>query len=225
MPIDAGFVAVVRLVRILRVLKIVTAFPKLRLIVSALLKSIPSIGYVFLLQILHFYIYGAMGTTLFAVNDPYHFRNLHIAMLTLFRAVTLEDWADIMYTNIYGCDKTPYDIPSMCTNPSPSPVIAVLYFVSFIVTGAMIVLNLFIGVIMNSIKEVSEEHEINELIEKRANNNMNLNDEVKMIERQLQAISQEMRVINTRIQKVLQQRGGNTFLENKMPDSDEKKTE
>ena len=37
--------------------------------------------------------------------DPFHFRSIPISMLSLFRASTLEDWTDIMYINIYGCNK------------------------------------------------------------------------------------------------------------------------
>ena len=42
---------------------------------------------------------------LFKVNDPWHFGSLHVAMLSLFRASTLEDWTDLMYINILGCDR------------------------------------------------------------------------------------------------------------------------
>ena len=41
MPVDAQFVTVLRLARVLRVLKLVRALPRLQVLVSALLKSIP----------------------------------------------------------------------------------------------------------------------------------------------------------------------------------------
>ena len=86
---NSQFIAVLRLARVLRVLKLVSAVPRLQVLVNAVLKSIPSIGYVFLLGLLHFYIYGCMATFLFSDNDPLHFRNLQTSMLSLFRAVTL----------------------------------------------------------------------------------------------------------------------------------------
>ena len=102
LPIQSNdFVAVLRLVRVLRVLKLVSAIPRLQVLVGAVLKSIPSIGYVFLLATLHFYIYGCMATFLYSENDPVHFRNLQTSMLSLFRAVTLEDWIDLIYINMY----------------------------------------------------------------------------------------------------------------------------
>jgi voltage-gated sodium channel len=156
--VDASFIAVLRLARILRVFKLVTAVPKLQILVGALLRSIPSMGYVGVLLFLLFYIYAAMAVFIYGDNDPVHFENLHLAMLSLFRVVTLEDWTDIMYTNMYGCDQYGYDgIEELCTNPSASPTGAALFFVSFVLIGTMVIMNLFIGVIMTSMEEAKQE--------------------------------------------------------------------
>jgi voltage-gated sodium channel len=158
-PMDAQFVAVLRLVRILRVLKLITALPRLQMIVGALLKSIPSIGYVGLLLVLHFYIFAVIATSFFGGNDPFRFGTLQTSMLTLFQVVTMEGWADIMQTQMLGCDRYGYDdtIKHLCTQPSTSPVFAPLYFVGFIIIGTMIILNLFIGVIMKGMEEMQDE--------------------------------------------------------------------
>jgi voltage-gated sodium channel len=75
LPLHASYAAVFRLARILRVLRLVSAVPKLQMLVGALLKSIPSLIYVGSLLLLHFYSYAVMGTFLFRENDPVHFRN------------------------------------------------------------------------------------------------------------------------------------------------------
>ena len=156
--VDASFIAVLRLARILRVFKLVTAVPKLQILVGALLRSIPSMGYVGVLLFLLFYIYAAMAVFIYGDNDPVHFENLHLAMLSLFRVVTLEDWTDIMYINMYGCDQYGYDgMEELCTNPSASPTGAALFFVSFVLIGTMVIMNLFIGVIMTSMEEAKQE--------------------------------------------------------------------
>ena len=158
LPLDSSFVAVLRLARILRVLKLVTAIPKLQLLVAALLKSIPSMGYVSLLLGMLFYIYACMGVTLYGANDPHHFGNLEIAMLSHFRVVTLEDWTDLMYIAMYGCANYGYDgMQAKCVASSASPIGGAMYFVSFVLFGTMIVLNLFIGVIMNGMDEAKNE--------------------------------------------------------------------
>ncbi|MEL6810287.1 MAG: ion transporter [Bacteroidota bacterium] len=158
LPFGGSSVAILRLLRLLRVLKLVKALPKLQLLVSALLKSIPSMGYVSILLLLLFYIYAVAGVFFFGSNDPIHFENLQMSMLSLFRVVTLEDWTDVMYINMYGCENYGYDgNMDLCTNSSASPVGGALFFVSFVLLGTMIILNLFIGVIMNGMDEAREE--------------------------------------------------------------------
>lgn len=160
LPVGSQYVTVLRLARLLRVLKLVRALPRLQLLVSALLKSIPSMAYVSVLLGLLFYIYGVAAVFIFGENDPIHFGNLQIAMVSLFRAVTLEDWTDLMYIQMFGCDNYGYaGNEALCTKPHGMPVIGAIFFISFVMIGTMIVLNLFIGVIMNGMSEAQEEAE------------------------------------------------------------------
>jgi voltage-gated sodium channel len=75
------------------------------------------------------YVYAVVGSFLFADTDPEHFGNLGLAMRTMVQVVTFDDWAAIM-------------------NAQPDPLVATLYFIPFILIGTMVVLNLFIGVII-----------------------------------------------------------------------------
>ncbi len=185
LPVHAEFVTVLRLARILRVFKLVTALPRLQLIVSALLKSIPSMVYVILLLNLLFYIYAVLGTFTFGKNDPLHFGNLQTSMLTLFQVVTLEGWADILQINLYGCDQVGYeDRMDLCTQPSASPYGAPIYFVSFIVLGTMIILNLFIGVIMNAMSEV--------VAEEAAQDEASHPDRIRPLDEEIAALSERL---------------------------------
>ena len=158
-PIDSQFVAVLRLVRILRVLKLITAIPRLQMIVGALLKSIPSIGYIGLLLGLYFYISAVMATTFFGSNDPLRFGNLQTSFVTLFQVVTMEGWAEIMQIQVLGCDKIGYEeaFRDLCMQPQRFPILAPAFFILFIIVGTMIILNLFIGVIMKGMEEMQEE--------------------------------------------------------------------
>lgn len=204
LPIQSSeFVAVLRLARVLRVLKLVSAIPRLQVLVGAVLKSIPSIGYVFLLATLHFYIYGCMATFLYSENDPVHFRNLQTSMLSLFRAVTLEDWTDLMYINMYGSANYGYDEGSygMLANlgigkdqviSSASPFGAALFFVSFIVTGAMIVLNLFVGVMLTGMEDAKKEQELKSRLENEVADQINLKEEFAKLDRHLRDFTDEM---------------------------------
>ena len=68
-----------------------------------------SIFYILLLLLLIFYLFGIVAMVLFKDNDPLHFGNLFLTLMTLFRMATLEDWTDVMYINMFGCDKYGYD--------------------------------------------------------------------------------------------------------------------
>ena len=165
LPVNASYAAVLRLARIMRAQRLMTALPQLQLIVGALIRSIPSMGYVGILLALNFYVYAVMGVFLFRENDPVHFCDLPRAMLTLFRVVTLEDWTDVMYINMWGSDN--YDgysekwtaATGILPQPRAMPLISAAYFVSFVMFGTMIMLNLFIGVIINSMDEARTERE------------------------------------------------------------------
>lgn len=151
---DTHYVAVLRIARILRVLRVFSVMPRLQLLVSALLKSIPSMGYVIFLLGILFFIYGVLGTFIFGQKDPVHFGNLHLSVITLFKVLTLEGWTDILNFQLYGTSD-----PNAEFNSQPHSYGAFFYFVSFILIGAMIIMNLFIGVIMNSMQESHKELE------------------------------------------------------------------
>jgi len=140
LPISSEFALLGRVFRLLRVLRLVNALPELRLIVETLVKSIPSMLHITILMSILFFIYAVLGFHLFHEHDPTHWRNLAYALLTLFRIVTLEDWTDVMYTAM-----------------ELSPAYA-LYFVSFVVVGTFVVVNLFIAVVINNLDEAKYAH-------------------------------------------------------------------
>ena len=202
--LGGAFLPVLRLARILRVLRLVSAIPKLQLLVSCLLKSLPSMFYVSILLFLLFYIYGAMAVFLFGENDPIHFRNLQTSILSLFRVVTLEDWIDVMYINMYGSDAYGYsanDLQKWSPLSSALPIGAALFFVSFVLLGTMIVLNLVIGVIMNSMDESNAEMSINQEIEKRKSNPEPIRDGLYDLQKRMEELSGEIKVIKKMIEQ------------------------
>ena len=138
-PATGSFAIIARMARLLRLLRLVSVVPELRLIVSTLVRSIPGMFHIVALMSLIVYIYAIIGYQLFHEHDPEHWRNLGIALLSLFRVVTLEDWTDIMYK-------------AMEYHP-----LTWMYFVSFVVLGTFVVINLFIAVVINNLDEVKQE--------------------------------------------------------------------
>jgi voltage-gated sodium channel len=198
LPLGGAYVAVLRLFRLLRVIRLVTVVPKLQLLVTALLRSLPSMFYVCLLLGLLFYIYAVIGVMLFSGNDPIHFGDLWASLLSLFRIVTLEDWTDIMYLQMYGSDV--YDgynqsIEGYTFTPNATPLLGALYFVSFVLAGTMIMLNLVIGVIINGMDEAQKEiadRTIHALLTDEAQNNPSREAQVAKLQKKLEVISKEI---------------------------------
>lgn len=138
-PATGEFAMIARLARLLRVARLISTIPELRLIVSTLVRSIPSMGHVLLLMSIIFYIYAVAGYHIFHEHDPTHWDNLGLSLLTLFRVVTLEDWTDVMYK-------------AMELYP-----LSWVYFVSFVILGTFVVINLFIAVVINNLEEAKQE--------------------------------------------------------------------
>lgn len=138
-PASGEYAMIARLARLLRVARLISTIPELRLIISTLVRSIPSMGHVLMLMGVIFYIYAVAGYHLFHEHDPTHWRNLGISLLTLFRVVTLEDWTDVMYAAM------------------DMHYLSWMYFVSFVVVGTFVVINLFIAVVLNNLEQAKQE--------------------------------------------------------------------
>ena len=138
-PAVGPFAVVARMARLMRLLRLVSAVPELRLIVTTLVRSIPGMLHIVAVMSVLAYIYAIIGFQLFHEHDPEHWRNLGVSLLSLFRIVTLEDWTDIMYV-------------AMELHP-----LAWIYFLSFVVLGAFVTINLFIAVVISNLDEAKQE--------------------------------------------------------------------
>ena len=127
--VESVFVA--RLLRIIRVLRIITVVPAFRHIIDSLVKTIPRVGFIALLMFIFMYVWGAIGSMFFGAIDPDHWGNIGLALITLVQIATYDDWAAIMGEVI---EVYPF---------------AWMFFVSFIVINAVILLNMVIGVIVD----------------------------------------------------------------------------
>lgn len=201
MPIGGAYIAVLRLARILRVFRLVSALPKLQILVGALLKSIPSMSYVGILLFLLFYIYAVLGTFMFGQNDPVHFGSLQVSMMTLFKTITLEGWIDFMNIQYYGSDVYGYEqYAAVQRVPSAHPIAAPLYFLTFILLGTMIMLNLFIGVIINGMEETHKEEEVKELSRIRHDvKSISIEEEITLISEDIDKINENLKLLKKRL--------------------------
>jgi len=140
MPVDESEMALLgRLLRIFRVLRLVSMIPELRVLLNALVRAIPRMGYVSLLMFIIFYIYAAMGSIFFSSVNAELWGNIAIALLTLFRVATFEDWTDVMYE-------------TMAVYP-----LSWLYYLTFIFVVAFVFLNMMIGIVLETLQREHEE--------------------------------------------------------------------
>jgi voltage-gated sodium channel len=137
-PAGGSGVLLARLLRVFRVLRLVSMVPELRLLINALIKAIPRMGYIALLMFVIFYIYAAIGSILFHQINEVLWGDVSISMLTLFRVATFEDWTDVMYE-------------TMAVHP-----MSWVYYLTFIFLTAFIFLNMMVGTIL---EVMGQEHE------------------------------------------------------------------
>lgn len=128
--------SVLRALRILRVLRVISVAPRLRRVVEGFITALPGMGSVFLLMAIIFYIGAVMATKLFGGAFPEWFGDLGNSAYTLFQIMTLESWSMGIVRPVM--EAFPY---------------AWLFFVPFIMVTTFAVVNLLVGLIVNSMQD------------------------------------------------------------------------
>jgi len=139
MPASGGL-SVLRALRILRVLRVISVAPSLRRVVEGFVSALPGMGSVFLLMGLIFYIGAVMATKLFGPSFPEWFGHLGLSAYTLFQIMTLESWSMGVVRPVM--EVYPY---------------AWAFFVPFIMVTTFAVVNLLVGLIVNSMQDAHAE--------------------------------------------------------------------
>lgn len=134
----AGPWSVLRSLRIFRVLRLLTVVPQLRKVVAAFIHAIPGLSGVIVVMAIFFYTMGVLATNLFGEVFPEWFGTLGASLYSLFQIMTLESWS-------MGIAR-----PVMESFPW-----AWAFFVPFIVVATFTILNLFIGIIVSTMQELS----------------------------------------------------------------------
>jgi voltage-gated sodium channel len=135
-----GGLSVLRALRILRVLRVISVVPSLRRVVEGFVTALPGMGSVFLLMGIVFYIGAVMATKLFGASFPQWFGTLGQSGYTLFQIMTLESWSMGIVRPVM--EVYPY---------------AWAFFVPFIMVTTFAVVNLLVGLIVNSMQDAHAE--------------------------------------------------------------------
>ena len=140
---DAGALSVLRALRILRVLRLVSAMPRLRRVIEGFLSAVPGMASVFGLMALIFYIASVIATKLFGDSFPEWFGTLGRSAYSLFQIMTLESWSMGIVRPVM--EVYPY---------------AWIFFVPFILVTTFAVVNLVVGLIVNSMQDAHAQEDV-----------------------------------------------------------------
>ncbi len=161
-PANDGL-SILRVLRVLRLFRLLTIIPQMRTIIGALIGVIPGIFSVLMVVLLFFYVFAIMSTNLFSQSFPQWFGNLGESMYSLFQIMTLESWS-------MGIAR-----PVMEVYPY-----AWIFFVIYILIVTFIMVNLFIGLIVDAIFTIKgEDKKENEPISEELAQIKELRDEIK----------------------------------------------
>ena len=139
----AQTLTVLRALRVLRLLRVISVAPRLRRVVEGFVTALPGMGSVFLLMAIIFYIGAVMATKLFAASFPEWFGDLGRSAYSLFQIMTLESWSMGIVRPVM--EVYPY---------------AWAFFVPFIMVTTFAVVNLLVGLIVNSMQEAHGAEEV-----------------------------------------------------------------
>ena len=122
-----------RLLRLLRLLRIISFIPELREVVENLISALKKSTYILILIFLITYIYAVVGTQFFSSIDNSQFQSLGESLITLAQVATLSGWENVME-------------PILLIYP-----LSWTYFVSYIFFIAIVILNLFIAMLVDTV--------------------------------------------------------------------------
>lgn len=145
-----GAISAFRIFRLFRVLKLVKTWKKFQKLISTIIRSIKDVSNFSVLLFLFIFIYTLLGRELFAYkvqfdeNGNYstsdtatsprnNFDTFPNALITIFIVLTGEQWNFIMY-DVYRFSK----------------YLALFFFISLIIIGQMILLNLFLAILLEN---------------------------------------------------------------------------
>ena len=174
----------IRSFRVLRVIRVFSRLKYLRFLIVVLGKAIPQVAWIVLVQVILFYCYAVIGTMLFGETFYDWFGSVWLSLYSLFQIMTLESWS-------MGIAR---------------PVIAVykyawIYFVSFVILSSFILMNIVVGIVVNSIQTTTEDEE-----EENRQKHMNLLSQDKQV---LVNLLNQLHAMEAAVEKVLENTSNN----------------
>lgn len=130
---------VMRLLRLARIVRLMRFLPDARILLATVTRATPAVMSMAVLTVLVLFIYGIVGWTMFGTALPAQWGNVGTAMLTLFVLLTLENF------------------PQYLSEAQAVNSLATVFFLSYVLIAAFIIVNLLIGIVLSSMERAREE--------------------------------------------------------------------
>jgi len=164
---------IIRAFRIIRVFRVIKSSNNMKVLIDTLIHILPSLVNVAILILLMLFIFAALGINLFAtvmyqeeMNELNNFRSFGMALICLFRCATGEGWNLMMfelanqsgYNGVECIDNQSYESMQEVGILGCGTNLSYLYFVLFIISVQMIVMNLFVAVVIEGFCSSTKEN-------------------------------------------------------------------
>jgi len=146
---DLPAIGVLRLFRAFRAFRLFRRVENLRKIIEGIIRSMPSVANAFVILVLVMSIWSIMGVQLFGEYHSYYFGNFALAMFTLLQVLTMDSWASNIARSVIDT----------CFSENECGLYAVIYFVSYILTAGIIMMNVVIAVLLEKFLDFEEPSE------------------------------------------------------------------
>lgn len=168
---------IIRLLRLARVVRLLRFLPDARVLIVTMTKALPSIFSMIVLVVLILFIYGMVGYFVFGEALPSEWGDIGTAMMTLFILLTLENF------------------PTYLDQAQQVTPFAPVFFLSYVLIAAFVVLNLILGIVVGSMEEAREEEKAR-LREEEESEHSSLVELVLGLRTQLSLVEQEIQSLN-----------------------------
>jgi len=170
---------VLRLLRLARIVRLLRFLPNARMLIATMGKALPSVLSMVVLVILILFIYGMVGFVMLGDALPKEWGNIGSSMMTLFILLTLENF------------------PTYLDQAQEVTPFASIFFLSYVLIAAFVVLNLVLGIVVGSMEEAREEEQAR-LRKEEENEHTSLVELVIGLRQQLELVESEIQELANR---------------------------
>lgn len=184
---STGSLSALRALRVIRALRLLSIVPQMRAVVQALFDALPGMGAVIIMLGIVYYVFAVMATSMFGPVFDEWFGTIGRSLYSLFQIMTLESWSMGIVRPVM--EVFPY---------------AWAFFVPFIIITAFSVLNLFIGLLVNTMQgavEAEEQQEFEVLREL-------VRSETDQVDMHVLELKEEISALRAELAKLAERRDG-----------------